>query len=456
MIPRAEQLAMALALLAWARPASGGGAIDVVAQEAALSLGQPPASSVVVAAPVVSDQPLAHSDELALRIAALVTGRIGAGAHTHRQVAQLATARALAGRASALVYLQTEIVRGDLRATVDVYPSTRNAWDRIRNPLPSPIAHAFASAKVDAEVRAFLAPLVLEQAAIHRAQQDEGQVLAIACGDVDGDGGNELLLVSRTRIALGRVRGERFVPERAAAWSTLAPRLPVPMREPLGTATVQTGSIQVGSTDRGSFALTPDFVGHKPLAGLPAWSNGGPVCLRPEPSAGAFDGAPIDCAVSRDTRPKMAVPSPRFDAFASTSFVDRDGHAHGAVAVREPSGKLKLRIDDTPVVTPDGTFGAQLAVGDLDQDGEPDLATTTDGPDDALVVSSWTANEFRTRLRIPAPAGVRALAVCPPELAGEPVLVAVVGDEVWLVRATPTPPRGPAADGTSPPERGRN
>jgi hypothetical protein len=81
-------------------------------------------------------------------------------------------------------------------------------------------------------------------------------------------------------------------------------------------------------------------------------------------------------------------------------------------------------------------------MGDLDQDGEPDLATTTDGADDTIAVSSWAANEFRTRLRIPAPAGVRALAVCPPERGGQPVLVAVVGDEVWLVRATPAPPAG--------------
>jgi hypothetical protein len=416
----------------------------VVAQEGALSLGQAPASSVVVAAPIVSDQPLGRADDLALRIAALVAGRIGATARAHPQVAQLATARAIAGRASALVYVQAEIARGDLRATIDVYPSMANGWDRIRNPLPSPTAHAFATAKIDAEVRAYLVPLLLEQASIHRARQDEGDVLAVACGDVDGDGGNELVLVSRARVALGRVRRERFVVERSAAWGTLAPRLQVPMREPLGGAAARVGAVHVGSTDRGSFALTPDFVGHLALSGIPAPGGDGTVCLRPEPSAGAFDGAPVDCAISRDPKPKMAVPSPRFDAFAAARFADRDGRPHAVVVVREPSGKLKLRIDDASAPPPDGVFGAQLAAGDLDQDGVPEVATTADGPDDAITVSSWSVTDARLRLRIPAPAGVRALAMCPAEQDGEPSLVAIVGGEVWIVRAAMAVPGGTA------------
>jgi len=408
--------------------------VDVVAQDVALSLAQAPPSSVVVAAPLLSDQPIARPDDLALRVAALVSGRIGPSARAHAQAAQLGTARAIAGRASALVYVQTEIARGDLRTTVDVYPSMANAWDRIRNPLPSPTAHAFASAKIDAEVRAFLAPLLLEQASIHRAHQDEGDVLAVACGDVDGDGGNELVLVSRARVALGRIRGERFVPERTAAWSALAPRLPVPMREPLGGAVVSLGVIDVGSTDRGSFALTPDFVGHDALSAIPASGWDGAVCLRPEPSAGAFDGAPIECTVTRDPRPKLAVPSPRFDAFAAASFADRDGRPHSAVVVREPSSKLKMRIDDAPVQTLEGTYGAQIAVADLDQDGMPDLVTTVDGTDDAITLWSWTPADLRPRLRVAAPGGVRALTVCPSEQNGIPALVAVVADEVWLLR----------------------
>src|SRR5215469_3046153 len=102
---RTIELGAGLALLAWARAAAAGGAVEVVAQDATMSLGQAPASSVVVAAPLVSDQPLAHADDLALRVAALITGRIGPGARAHPQVAQLAPARAIAGRASALVYV---------------------------------------------------------------------------------------------------------------------------------------------------------------------------------------------------------------------------------------------------------------------------------------------------------------------------------------------------------------
>jgi hypothetical protein len=429
----------AFVLFALPSRAAAAGAVDLVAQGAAQSLALAPASSVVVAGPLAADQPAPKSDQLALRVAALVAGKIGASARVHPQTAQLGTARALAGRASALVYVQTEISNGDIRATVDVYPSMANAWDRIRNPLPAPISHAFATVKVDAEVRAFLTPLLLEQATVHAVHHDEQDVLAVACGDVDGDGGNEIVLVSRERVAMGRVRGGKFVVERAAEWGDLAARTALPMREPLAGAVVASGSVAVGSTDRGSWSLTPDFVGRAPLPGVPAWSGSEIVCLMPEPSAGAFDGAPFDCASVRDVRPKMAVPTPRFDAFAADVVADVAGDARLVVAVREPNGKLKLKMGDAPTNAPNGTFGAQLAVCDLDQDGTPEIAVSADGPDDAVDIWTWPSDSasLRARLHLPAPAGVRALAVCPPEEHGEPVLVAVVGSEVWLVRAGP-------------------
>ena len=425
---------------AWAfgsGPAQAAGAVAIVASEAARSLGSVAGRSIVVAAPLTSDEPSPRGDELAVEVASLLASRIGGGAQPHPKTAPLAAARAIAGRASALVFVRAAIALGDMRVSVDVYPPMANAWDRIRDPLPAPTAHAFATAKIDAEVRAFLPALLLEQASVGRFRHDEGDVIAAACGDVDGDGGNELVVVSRTRVTLGRLRGGAFVANRAALWSALAAPAPVPMREPLGGAVIADGRVYVGSTDYGSLSLGPDLEIGAPLAGLPAWGGEqGLVCLNAEPSAGAFDGAPIYCALSRDPKLVMAVPAPRFDAFAAASLVGVDGAGMSVLVLREPSGKVRFRVGGELAV-PDETFGAQIVVGDLDQDGRPDLVTTRDGPDDAITIHHVdpTTGQTEVVLRTDAPAPIRALAVCPPEVGGAPALVAVVGAEIWLVRA---------------------
>ncbi len=434
------------------RLALAGGALETVTQGASALLGAPaaamPGAALVVAGPLESDDPAPKGEELALRVATGVAARIGAGARAHPYTAQLATARALAGRASALVYVRTALARGTVRVTLDVYASMANAWDRIRNPLPSPASHAVASAPIDAGIRGFLSPLLLEQASVERARHDEGEVLSAACGDTDGDGESELVLVSMTRVALGHVRAGRFVAERTAAWSALAPEAPVPMREPIAEVVAATGVVAVGTTDHGGFRLTPALAVDAPLIGLPVWGGEDVVCLRPEPSAGAFDGAPVECSLRGEARPKMAVPAPRFDAFGAALIADALGNARAVVAVREPSGRLRIKSGEALGMA-DGTFGAQLAVGDLDQDGVPEIATSTDSlggppaarPDDAIDVATWTpgsppsGSDLRGRLHLAAPGGVRALAVCPPGDHGEPALVAVVGGEVWIVRA---------------------
>ncbi len=438
------------------RLALAGGGLEKVTDGASAALGAPPAAAaLVVAGPLESDDPAPRGEELAVRVATGVASRIGAGASAHPHTAPLATARALAGRASALVFVRPALLRGTLRVTLDVYPSMANAWDRIRNPVPAPTAHASASVPVDAGIRAFLPPLSIDQASVERAHHDEGEVLAAACGDADGDGDREIVLVSAARVTVGRVRAGKYVAERTAPWTTLAPELPVPMREPLGEAAIAPGAIAVGSTDRGGLRLTPALAVDAALVGLPVWGGEEVVCLRPEPGAGAFDGAPVDCALRGEQRPKLAVPAPRFDAFGAAVVADAAGTARTVVAVREPSGRLRLKAGDALGIA-DGTFGAQLAVGDLDQDGVVEVATSTDPtparPDDAIDVASWTpgatpsASDFRARLHLVAPGGVRALAMCPPGEHGQPALVAVVGSEVWTVRAGAAAPLPTAAE----------
>jgi len=424
--------------IAWSTDAWGAGAVETVAQELTQSLGNVPGAAVVVAAPVTSDQPAPKGDELALRVAALVAGRLGNAARPGGQTAQLATARAMSAKAGGLVYVQIEVARGDLRATADLYPVMRNAWDRIRNPLPSPTAHAFASARVDAEVRAFLVPLLLEQATLHKAVHDEGDVLAVACGDVDDDGGMEIALVSRARVSMGRVRSGKFVADKSAPWSELAPRAPVPMREPLATAAfarvTDKGRLFVGTTDRGGVALAGDFVAHALLGAYPVSLGEELGCLAVNPAAAAFEGGVADCFAGKDAPLRLESPAQRYDAFATANVVAADGTARAIVAAREPGGKLRLRLGEKTHLV-EGA-GAQVAVGDLDEDGVPEVALTVDAPtEDAIAVLSWNgAGDPKQRLRFSAPGGVRALAVCPPEERGAPALVAVVGHEVWIVR----------------------
>ncbi|MDB4937964.1 MAG: hypothetical protein JWP87_4936 [Labilithrix sp.] len=437
------------------------GAILHVAHEIAQGMGQVPAGAIVVASPIASDIPAPKADELAVRIAAQVAGRIGV-AKAHPQPAALAVARGLSGRAASLVYLQLEIAKGELRVTADLYPVVSNGWERLRNPVPGPRAHAFAMAPLDAEIRGFLVPVLLEQTTLHKVKHDEGEVLAVGCGDVDGDGGLELVLVSRARVAVAKIRAGKLVVQRTAAWSTIASRAPVPMRDPLATVLVSPrghrGEILVGTTDRGGVAVDAALVARRALTGLPVPGAEGEGCAGPSAETSAYEGNVLPCdppvapkppagagaaakaaaAKPVEPLPLFLPPAPRYDAIATLDAVARDGSVSHIVAVREPGGKLHVRRQDLGAARPiEATLegvGAQLAVVDLDLDGTPEIVTTSDGPDDVMVVSSFAKGVLSPRLRFPAKEGVRAIGVCPPEERGVPGLVAVVGSEVWLVR----------------------
>jgi hypothetical protein len=439
-----------------------GGALLHIKAEIAHGMGSVPAGTIVVASPITSDIPAPKADELAVRIAAQVAGQIGV-ATAHGQPAALAVARGSSGRAASLVYLQVEIAKGELRVTADLYPVVSNGWERLRNPVPGPRAHAFAMAPLDAEIRSFLTPVLLEQATVHKIKHEEGEVLAVGCGDIDGDGGNELVVLTRSRVAIAKIRAGKLVVQRAATWNTIASRLPEPMREPLATVLVSPpghpGEIFLGTTDRGGVVVDAMLVARQKLTGLPVPGGHGDACTTPSPEASAFEGNAIACDVAPPAAPSagshgkapkgakaakvepVAVftpPAIRYDAVAALDAVARDGSVAQIIAIREPDGKLRLRSQDPggtrPVEATLEGAGAQLALVDLDLDGIPEVITTTDSADDHLFVSSFAKGFITPRLRFPAREGVRAVGVCPPEEKGLPALVAVVGSEVWLVR----------------------
>jgi hypothetical protein len=423
----------------WVTPAGATGALEAIAGQAAKGIGAQKGAAMVVSAPLVTDTPAPKGDELAARVAQLVAGAMGGAAHASPQTATLAQARAVAAKDGALVFVQTEIAKGALRATVDVYPVPSNGWDRVRVPAPPPRAHAFAQAPVDAEVRAFLPSIPLERASVHKATHGEGDVIAAACGDLDGDGGMELALVSRARVAIGHVEKGAFAPSKTAAWSALAPRVSVPLREPLGGAAfvvdAERTTLLAGTTDRGGVALDATLALVGALRGIPM-AAATDACAAPSPEASAFEGDAIACATSAKTdAPRVTAPTPKYDALAAADVIGADGKGRAITIARGVDGKLVARIGDASA-TLDGA-GAQVAVADLDQDGTPEIVAAAAAPDadDAISVWSWDARtDPQLRSKIAAPGGVRALCACPPEQGGAPALVAVVGGEVWIVR----------------------
>jgi len=424
---RAFLIVIAVALAAPARASSVG----ATTQQVASALGAVPNGAIVFAAPLESDvSPVAASgggnrgDELALRVASLVAGKIP-GAHAAPRTASLDQARALASRSAELVYVTVQIVKSQMRVTVDAYPVVRNAWDRARLPPPPPRAHAYAAAPVDAEIRAFFPPIPLELTQLHKATHGEGEVIAAACGDLDGDGGAEILLASRDRVSLGRVRAGKLDVERSVAFGALAKRVAIPLREPLGGAEIEVGRALVGTSDRGAVSVD-DALGAPAAvaAGIPL---GAGMCASTAPARSAFEGPAIAC----DGAPSRA-PREWFDAASAFDLVSQSGSESIAIATRE-AGKLRLRVGTAERASFDGA-GAQVVVLDANLDGAPEIAFSSDSQDDAITIATIEDQGPRMLARFPAPAGVRALAACPPQNGGGASVLAIVGNEVWIVR----------------------
>ncbi|MGK3968918.1 hypothetical protein WMF38_37040 [Sorangium sp. So ce118] len=420
-------------------------AVDALAR----SLDPVTGRALVAAAPLVSDAPAPRGAQLAVALAAQLAGKLGAAARAQKDPTPLPLAREAARDDGALVHLAVEIAAGRLRVTADVYPVPRTVWARIRDPEPGPVAHAYAEVPIDAEIRSFLAPVPLVAARVDRAKNFEGDVVALACGDLDADGSLEILSVSRRRVTTLRLRGGRVVPLSSRSWPDVVAVHPSPLREPLAFATLvereRDGEplppyADVGLTDRArSIRFDGKLQALAELPGLAVPDAGGSACTT---TWGPLLAGPLGPCASADPAPATPALAGRYDALASARLLSARGEPFAVWATRE-RGSVELR-DSAGRRRPVGSAGAQLAIGDLDQDGQPELLASLDVLDpleDAVVVWSWRRREgapdraaLEEILRLPAPAGVRALAVCPPDGAGRAPFAVATADEIWVVR----------------------
>ncbi|HSN98239.1 MAG TPA: hypothetical protein VLS89_08070 [Candidatus Nanopelagicales bacterium] len=432
-----------------AAPALPRAAISRVVDALARELAPSGSRAIVVAAPLVSDAAAPRAAQLTATLATQLAGRLGSGAQARTEPVALAGARVVAGGAAALIHLGAEIAAGKLRVTADVYPVPRTVWARIRDPEPGPVAHAFAEAAIDAEVRSFLAPVSLISAlSVERAKNFESDVVALGCGDLDADGAPEILSVSRRRISLVRLQGGKVIPIVSRPWTELAGVHPTPLREPIGFATLVArelggeavaGFADVGLTDRAkSLRVDGRLEVSAEMGGIAVPDGGGTACTR---VWGLTVSGPLAACAPGDPAPVSASVGGQYDALASAQLLGPKGEAFAVWAGRE-RGVLELR-DSAGRRQVVASAGAQVAVGDLDQDGEPEILASLDVQsafEDAVVVWSWPrraaapGDRPREALRLPAPAGVHALAVCPPDGPGRVPFAVATTDEIWVVR----------------------
>jgi hypothetical protein len=416
-----------------------------VADAIAQAIGKVPARTLVVTGALASDSAATKGDKLALAVAAQLAGRFENATHAHGEVAALAAARALASAAAApaLLHIAVEIASGKLRVTADEYPVPKTVWAKIRDPEPAPVAHAFAETPIDAEVRSYLAPIPLVTPQVDRGRNFESEVVAIACGDLDGDGSSEIATVSRRRVTTSRIRAGKVEPLHGKGWIELSPVSPAPLREPYAFATLVSRGAGADARTTLDVSLTDRALGVRmgrgleveaTFPGLAVPDGAGAACTR---MMGLVVTGPLGPCKKGDPAPLAASVGGQYDAFASAALVSAAGAPFVVWAGRE-RGVVELR-DDASHTSRVSDMGAQLAVGDLDQDGEPEILGSVDtlnALDDAVLVRTWhrATGKVEERLRIPAAAGVRALGVCPPDGPGHTPFVVATADEIWVVR----------------------
>ena len=416
-------------------------AISDIASALAKALPAMDGRIIVGVAPLVTDVGAPRAKALSVTIAQVFAGKRGFEPPTEVETVDAVRGRARGTRV--IVYLVPQIVNGELTVTANAFAVPKTVWARIRNPKPAPFAHAFAKAFIDAEVRSHLDPVPLSAFDATRGKNFESGVLALACDDVDRDGAPEIVTVSRRAVTLSRIRAGKVEPVKAHPWAELSSMHPAPLRESIAFAMVAhesaeplaPGDVIASITDRAS-AIRFDArleVSDK-FPGIAVPDRDAYACTH---LAALTVTGPLSACDALSFAPAHPSVGERYDAFASAKLVTPTGKPFAVFAGRE-DGVLEV-FDDAGHKVTGPHVGAQLAVGDLDQDGSPEVLTSLDVPGgvtDAVVVYTWsrTTNKLKEVSRMPIAVGVRALAVCAPESVRHAPFLLATSDEIVVFR----------------------
>jgi hypothetical protein len=395
----------------------------------AVTANAPNAVVVGLAAPPSSATPFKPG--IAVDMAVKVALALGHGANAW----PLGEDRARLARFSSprpLVVVETHLAGDAVEAFAQVFaPHAAPSHPDALGSLGEPVLRVAERHALDAEARRWLPAVPISAREFIRLGASDGDVVALACGDLDGTGTPTVASVGRTFVTFGTLAGAKYTAGARREERELAPVAPVPLREPLAAAWITPErALEFGSSDR-AHALR-FAAGH--ALGLDArlpWPGGG---------CAALDGlliSPRPAACTKDEPARTeALGSEPFDAIAGGVVVGRDGSARVVRAARRASDGSVFVADANRSARLEHA-GAQLALGDLDGDGAPELVTSFDTLDpkaDGVVVYSFIGSVLTERFRVGVPAGVKALAVCPEVADRMAPLVVATGLGLWAAR----------------------
>ncbi len=397
-----------------------------------LALAEHAQGALVVAAPAEANG--AAPARITQKLAELVAARLGPSANASTEALSLADAQRKASPARGLVYLSVSLFRDRLDVSADAFAGAGHFWQRVRAPGFHLAEHTFTTSPLDPELRALFPPIPLVVSRIDKATLADRDLVALACGDVRGDGSSEIAAIGRRRIQVGRLDHGRFVARASVNWADFSGIAPSPLREPIAASTIPTpGHLWVGLSDRAdALALNGALALENKWHGVMPWPGGG--CTR---RIGlGYEGQTRACPGSTSFPPVDFAGA--VDAFASRALVSAAGQTHTLKLARAVGAENARALDSLHAEVSVPGVGAQLAIADLDEDGLPELVTSLPGLDrrgDQLIVRTLTDNgQLRERLRVPVTSGIDALAVCPGDGRAMAPLVAATGDGIWVIR----------------------
>ncbi|HEY3253501.1 MAG TPA: hypothetical protein VGJ91_06115, partial [Polyangiaceae bacterium] len=281
-------------------------------------------SALVVAAAATGEDRVALPAAISERLAQLVAAKLGPAAQPLKEPLPLAQAERAASSARGLIYLSVSLYRDRLDVSADVYVGAGRFWQRVRSPGLKLKGHTFATTALDPELRALFPAIPLVVSRVDKVQTAEHDILALACGDLRGDGSREIAAVGRRRVQVGRLEHGHFAARVSLNWADSSAVAASPLREPIAACAVpEPGRLWVGLSDRAdALELSGTLrVEHKWHALMP-WPGAG--CTRR--MGLGYDGKARACPGSSPL-PEVDFGGP-VDAFDSRALTDHSGQVH--------------------------------------------------------------------------------------------------------------------------------